>query len=437
MKIRTVDADSPAARAGLRAGDEILSVDGHEIRDIIDLKYYTYDARLRLRVLRPDGRERTLRLRKAEGADLGVEFDDFLMDRARHCVNRCVFCFIDQLPKGMRETLYFKDDDVRMSFLLGNYISLTNLTEHDLDRICEMRISPVNVSVHVTDPEARRRMLRNPRAGECLSIMRRLAEHRISMNCQIVLCPGYNDGPLLEQTLRDLTELYPAVPSVSVVPVGLSDHREGLCPLRPVDAAKAREIIETADRFGAMCLDRWGTRVVYCADELYLKAGLPIPGSGYYEDFPQIENGVGLMASFADEVRDAAASLAGAEIVPFSVATGVAAAPFMREMVAILLKSCNTIYECTHTVYAVENRFFGSQITVAGLVTGQDLCRTLEGQPLGERVFIPETMLRYGERVFLDDMTVEEVSARLGVPVIPVRVDGRAFAEAVLSPRTA
>ena len=435
MKIKSVDAGSPAARARLQAGDEILAVDGHEIRDIIDLKYYTYDARLQLRVLQPDGRERTVRVRKNEGADLGVEFDDFLMDKARHCVNRCVFCFIDQLPEGMRETLYFKDDDVRMSFLMGNYITLTNLSAHDLDRICEMRISPVNVSVHVTDPEARRRMLRNPRAGECLSLMQRLAEHRISMNCQIVLCPGFNDGPLLEKTLADLTALYPAVPSVSIVPVGLSDHREGLCPLRPVDADKAREIIETADRYGEQCLERWGTRVIYCADELYLKAGIPIPDSEYYEDFPQIENGVGLMASFSDEVREATAEFpAGARITPFSIATGVAAEDFMREMVALLLKSCDNNSVETHAVYGVENRFFGSQITVAGLVTGQDLCAQLEDRPLGQRLFIPETMLKYGEEVFLDDMTVTQVSQRLGVPVIPVKVDGRSFAAAILRP---
>lgn len=433
MKICSIAEGSPAARAKLHAGDEILSIDGHEIHDVIDLKYYTYDARLRVRVRDAQGRERTVRVRKDEGEELGVGFDDYLMDKARHCANRCVFCFIDQLPKGMRETLYFKDDDVRMSFLMGNYISLTNLTEHDLERICEMRISPVNVSVHVTDPEARRRMLRNPRAGECLAIMNRLAEHRISMNCQIVLCPGYNDGELLEKTLSDLIALFPAVPSVSIVPVGLSDHREGLCPLRPVDAEKAREIIDTANRFGEACLERYGTRVIYCADEFYLKAGLPVPESEYYEDFPQIENGVGLMASFEDEVREAAAALPrGAAIAPFSVATGVAAESFMRRMVALLMESCDNIHKCAHTVYAVENRFFGSQITVAGLVTGQDLLAQLSGKPLGERLFIPEVMLKYGERVFLDDMTVEELSAALGVPVLPVKVDGRSFAEAIL-----
>ena len=435
MKIASVDPGGPAGRARLQPGDEILAVDGHEIRDIIDLKYYTYDARLSLRVRRADGRERTVRVRKEEGAELGLTFDDYLMDKARHCVNRCVFCFIDQLPGGMRDTLYFKDDDVRMSFLMGNYITLTNLSSRDLDRICEMRISPVNVSVHVTDPEARKRMLRNPRAGECLTLMRRLAEHRISMNCQIVLCPGFNDGPLLEQTLSDLISLFPAVPSVSIVPVGLSDHREGLCPLRPVDPDKAREIIETADRFGETCLERFGTRVIYCADELYLKAGLPIPETEYYEDFPQIENGVGLMASFADEVRAAAAEFPkGAVITPFSVATGLAAEQFMREMVALLLEACDNREDDTAAVYGVENRFFGSQITVAGLVTGRDLCAQLAGKPLGKRLLIPETMLKYGEPLFLDDMTVTQVSEKLGVPVIPVKVDGRSLAAAVLRP---
>ena len=433
LKIASVEAGSPAERAKLHAGDEIVSVNGHEIRDVIDLKYYTYDALLRVRVLCPDGRERTLRVRKDEGEELGVVFDDYLMDQARHCANHCVFCFIDQLPKGMRDTLYFKDDDVRMSFLMGNYISLTNLTAHDLDRICEMRISPVNVSVHVTDPEARKRMLRNPRAGECLAIMRRLAEHRILMNCQIVLCPGYNDGALLEKTLDDLVSLFPAVPSVSIVPVGLSDHREGLCPLRPVDREKAQEVIRMAGRYGELCLERYGTRVIYCSDEFYLLAGLKIPESDYYEDFPQIENGVGLMASFADEVREAAATFPKhAEIAPFSIATGVAAESFMREMVALLLDSCDNIKKSAYTVYAVENRFFGTQITVAGLITGRDLLSTLKDKPLGERVLIPEVMLKYGEPVFLDDMTVEELSEKLGVPVVPVHVDGRSFAEAIL-----
>ena len=430
MKIREIEAGGAAEKAKLRAGDEILSINGHEIHDVIDLRYYSYESRLKLRILR-DGKERTVRMRKPESDDLGVQFEYDIMDSARHCKNKCVFCFIDQLPKGMRETLYFKDDDVRMSFLLGNYITLTNLTEHDLTRICEMRISPVNVSVQVTDPEARVRMLKNPHAGKCLEIMQMLAAHRISMNCQIVLCPGYNDGELLEKSLRDLIALYPAVPSVSVVPVGISDHREGLCPLTPVDREKALEIIAVANRYGEECLEKYGSRVIYCADEFYLKAGLPIPEVEYYEDFPQIENGVGLMASFEDEVRAAAGTVPKEAVIrPFSIATGVAAADYMRNMVELLLKSCDTKPE--YSVHMVENKFFGSQITVAGLLTGQDLLATLKGKPLGERVFITEAMLKHGEEVFLDDMTVTELSEALGVPVIPTRVDGFAFAEAIL-----
>ena len=233
MKILSIDADSPALRAKLEPGDEILSIDGHELLDILDLRYYSYDARLKLRVRKANGREKTVRVRKDEGEPLGVQFEEFLMDKPRHCANRCVFCFIDQMPPGMRESLYFKDDDLRMSFLLGNYITLTNLTERDLARICDMRISPVNVSVHATDPELRVKLLRNPRAGNCFEIMKRLAAHRITMNCQIVLCPDLNDGENLRRTLLDLASLYPAVPSVSIVPVGLTNYREGLYRSNP------------------------------------------------------------------------------------------------------------------------------------------------------------------------------------------------------------
>jgi putative radical SAM enzyme (TIGR03279 family) len=431
MKITSITPSSPAFRAKLQIGDELLSVGGHEIADVIDLRYHTYDAALKLKILR-GGREHTVRVRKGEGEELGIVGED-IMDSARRCANCCVFCFIDQLPPGMRETLYFKDDDVRMSFLMGNYISLTNLTERDISRIVELRISPVNVSVHVTDPAARVRMLGNPKAGECLEIMKMLAAHRIMMNCQIVLCPGFNDGALLEKTLADLCALFPAVPSISVVPVGLTKHREGLCHLNPVEKADALAAIECADRFGEACLEKYGTRVVYPADELYLKAELPIPPAEYYEDFPQIENGVGLMASFEDEVRAAAEDFPkNAEIRPFSIATGLAAEGFMRRMLEILLPACDNIYcDNMYNVYGVPNRFFGEQITVAGLVTGQDIVRTLTGKPLGERLLIPEVMLRHGERVFLDDMRVEDVEEALGVKVVSVPNDGAEFVRAV------
>ena len=431
MKILSVDADSPALRAGLEPGDEILSIDGHALSDILDLRYYSYDARLKLRVRRASGKEKTVRVRKDEGEPLGVQFEEFLMDKPRHCANRCVFCFIDQMPPGMRESLYFKDDDVRMSFLLGNYITLTNLTERDLSRICEMRISPVNVSVHATDPELRVKLLRNPRAGQCFSIMQRLAEHRITMNCQIVLCPGLNDGENLRKTMLDLASLYPAVPSVSIVPVGLTRYREGLYPLEPVSPQLAAQTIDLADEVGEMCLEKYGSRVMYCADELFLKAGRAIPEPAYYEDFPQIENGVGMMASLREEVETAAQGNEARTFRPFSIATGMAAGAFMRDMVDLLLGKCDNIENKTHTVFAIENSFFGPDVTVSGLLTGGVLRDALEGKDLGERLLIPSCMLRYGEEVFLDDMTVTALSRSLGVPIRVVGPRGEDLCAAI------
>lgn len=425
MLISEVYRQSAAEAAGLVPGDELISIDGHEIRDVLDFKFYSYNPRLSVKIRR-DGEEHTLKIRKDEGEELGVSTGDFLMDRPKHCANHCVFCFIDQNPKGMRDTIYFKDDDERMSFLMGNYITLTNLTKRDLDRICEMRISPVNVSVHATDPELRRRMLGNPGAGRLYELMERLSEAHISMNCQIVLCPGWNDGAQLERTLRDLIRLYPAVASVSIVPVGLTEHREGLCELRPVTREDALSVIDIAGRNGADCLAMFGTRLIFCADEFYLKAGLPIPEPDYYEDYPQLENGVGLMASLEDEVRLAAPDYRGRTAEPFSVATGVLAAPFICKMLDILFDSCNN-----NTVYAIENDFFGRSVTVAGLLTGRDILKQLRGKPLGSRLLIPGVTLRDRTETLLDDMTVTELSRELGVPVIPVPNDGAAFAAAV------
>ncbi|MBQ1503769.1 MAG: DUF512 domain-containing protein [Oscillospiraceae bacterium] len=417
MKILSIDADSPALRAKLEPGDEILSIDGHELLDILDLRYYSYDARLKLRVRKANGREKTVRVRKDEGEPLGVQFEEFLMDKPRHCANRCVFCFIDQMPPGMRESLYFKDDDLRMSFLLGNYITLTNLTERDLARICDMRISPVNVSVHATDPELRVKLLRNPRAGNCFEIMKRLAAHRITMNCQIVLCPDLNDGENLRRTLLDLASLYPAVPSVSIVPVGLTKYREGLYPLKSVSPELAAETIDIVGEIGEMCLEKYGSRVMYCADELFLKAGRPIPDSEYYEDFPQIENGVGMMASMREEVEIAAQENEKRTFRPFAIATGVAAGSFMRDMVDLLLEKCDNKNTKLHAVYSIENTFFGPDVTVAGLLTGGVLRDALKGKELGERLLLPSCMLRYGEEVFLDDMTLSELSQALDIPI--------------------
>ncbi len=429
MKIIKVDENSPAMRGGVKVGDELISVSGHEIRDVLDYKYHTYEKKLNLTLKRGEDTV-NVSVQKHEGEDLGLEFETYIMDKARSCANNCIFCFIDQLPKGMRDTLYFKDDDLRLSFLLGNYITLTNLGTRDIERIIDMRISPINISVHVTDASMREKMLGNRRAGNCYELMKRFAENRITMNCQIVCCPGYNDGEMLIKSLYDLKALFPAVASVSIVPVGLTAHREGLCPLAPVDEDKAREIIKTVNSVGDECMAEYGTRVFYCGDELYIKAGLPIPDHDHYEDFPQIENGVGMMASFEEEVRLAVEDLTeNDEVIEFSVATGTSAAPFIERMLDLLRSKCHNII---YNVYPIENRFFGGGVNVSGLLTGTDLISTLKGKKLGDRLLITKSMLRAGEDVFLDDLTVADVEQELAVTVLAVENDGGTFVDTVL-----
>ena len=430
MKITKVDAHSPAERAGIVVGDEIRSIGGHPIRDVLDYKYYGYERSLEIELTR--GAETVcVTVKKHEGEDLGLEFETYIMDKARSCANNCVFCFIDQLPKGMRDSLYFKDDDLRLSFLLGNYITLTNLGDRDIERIIEMRISPINISVHVTDPDIRVKMLGNRRAGRCFELMQRFAEARIMMNCQIVCCPGFNDGEVLKNTIADLKSLFPAVSSVSVVPVGLTAHRDGLCKLEPVDVHKAWDIVQIVTEAGNRCVEEFGTRVFYCGDELYLKAGLPIPDFDHYEDFPQIENGVGMMASMEEEVRCAVEDLEETDRkISVSVATGTSAAPFIERMLDLLAQKCHNI---EYTVYPIENRFFGGGVNVAGLITGGDIIDQLQGKPLADRLFITKCMLRSGEDVFLDDVRVPDVEKALGVRVVPVENDGYVFTDAVLN----
>ena len=388
--ITRVDPGSPALRAGLRAEDELVSVNGHEIRDVLDYRYYCENGRLLLE-FRRDGVLRRKRLRKEESEPLGLDFETYLMDRPRSCVNHCLFCFIDQLPRGMRDTLYFKDDDARLSFLQGNYITLTNLSSRELDRICALRISPINVSVQATDPEVRCRLLGNPRAGDCYEIMRRFAARRIHMDCQIVVCPGLNDGETLQKTMEDLAALYPQVSSVSVVPVGLTRHREGLAALTPVDAAIAGEIIDRVDAFGEKCLADCGSRIFACGDELYRKAGREVPDWDYYEGFPQFENGVGMLRSLEDEFRDALADRPEAsDPVPFAVATGGAAYPLFQKLLQLLADSC---YSVKGRLYGIRNDFFGESVNVAGLLTGQDLIAQLKGKELGKKLLISVSML--------------------------------------------
>ena len=421
-KIISVDEGSPAARAGLEAGETLLQIDGVAIRDVLDYKFYSYDARLTLQVLGQDGETvREVRVRKREGEPLGLNFEHYLMDKMKQCSNKCVFCFIDQLPKGMRETLYVKDDDARMSFLMGNYISMTNLSEADVDRILRMHISPVNISVQTTNPELRVKMLQNRRAGEALKIMDRFAEGGITMDCQLVVCKGLNDGDELRRSLHDLKKLYPAVNTISVVPFGMTDHREGLYPLEPTDKAAAAAILDIVEPFAQACLEELGTRLAWCGDELYLKAGRPLPDTAYYEDFTQFENGIGMLPLFMEEFRLALPGYEGRSARPFTIATGAAAAPSMALLLDEAAVKCDNL---NGKVVEIRNDFFGHRVSVAGLITGQDLIAQLKGRDLGERVLISANMLRDGGDVFLDDYTPQQVSDALGVPIVPVEIDG-------------
>ncbi|MBQ8345472.1 MAG: DUF512 domain-containing protein [Clostridia bacterium] len=424
---------SRAMRAGIREGDVLVSINGREIRDVLDYRFYLANRELTLSLLR-DGQPFSVSIRKQEYDDIGLEFETPLMDKKHSCENKCVFCFIDQLPKGMRKTLYFKDDDSRLSFLHGNYVTMTNMQQRDIERIVEMHISPVNISVHTTNPELRVRMMHNKRAGEVLSYLRTLADGGISLCCQIVLCKGLNDGSELDRTLHDLMALHPAVESVAVVPAGLTCHRDGLYPLEAFTKEDCRAVIRQINTYGDWCKKTFGTRLIYPSDEFYVKAELPLPDEDYYEEYSQIQNGVGLLTdmrtSFCAELA------AKEEYLPdfrpprhVSVATGEAAYQHICE----LCRMAEEVFDGLQvSVYLIQNDFFGHTVTVAGLLTGQDLCKQLAGKPLGSALLIPSTALRSEGDLLLDDRSPEEISAELGVPVHPTDSDGAAFLCALL-----
>lgn len=413
VTIAQVDPGSLAQRAGIRPGDRLASINGNPIRDVLDYRFYLADTRLLLALETPDG-PKTVRLRKGEYDDLGLSFDTYLMDRQHHCRNKCIFCFVDQLPRGLRDTLYFKDDDSRMSFLFGSYVTLTNTTEEEIRRIIKMHISPINVSVHTTDPELRVRMLKNPRAGEVLSYLPMLTGAGIQVNTQLVLCPGINDGDQLRRSLTDLAALGPNLQSVALVPVGLTCHREGLPPLRPMTREEARETLAIAEAFNAPILAKTGVRLALAADELFLIAGEPIPGPEYYGEFHQLEDGVGLTAllrqEFAEELDWAEPS---GRVRRTSLACGVAAAPLLESLCAT---AGEKFPHCHVSVYGVPNRLFGETVNVTGLLCGRDLIAELQGKPLGEALILSSVMLRHEGR-FLDDLLPEDLEAALGVPV--------------------
>jgi len=418
--IAKIENTSPL-RHRAHIGDRLIAINGNIIHDVLDYKFFGYDTELSITLCSPEGVERTVHISKAEGQDLGLEFETYLMDKPRSCANNCVFCFIDQLPRGMRRTMYFKDDDARLSFLLGNYMTMTNLSEREIQRICDLHISPINVSVHTTNPELRVKMLRNKNVGRCVEIMRRFADGGIRMNCQIVCCPGLNDGEELMRTMRELEAMHPAVHSVSIVPVGLTKYREGLFELTPFTPEHAAETIDMVTSFGDECIKKHGTRIFFCSDELYICAKRELPEDEFFEEHTQLENGVGMIRLLETEFKSALSLSDKPDGVPFSIACGVSVAPFFEKLVCTAHEKYDNI---DGRVYAIENDFFGHSINVTGLITGQDLINQLKGKNLGERLFISRNMLRREEMDFLDDVLLEEASDALGVPIYPIEQDG-------------
>lgn len=429
VKITEVSRGSLAEKCGILSGDALISINGEEIRDVLDYRFYMCEKKLSVVVCR-DGKTLTFAIKKGEYDDIGLEFETFLMDKKRSCRNGCIFCFIDQLPKGMRETLYFKDDDSRLSFLQGNYVTLTNLSDTDVERIIKMHMSPINVSVHTTDPELRVKMLRNKRAGEVLSYMKRFAEAGITMNCQIVLCKNINDGENLTNTMHDLAALYPAVSSVSVVPFGATKYRDNLYPIEQFTKEESAAVVYQVEDFAKKCKDYYGEYIFYCGDEFYLEGGLDIPDGEYYGEYSQIDNGVGMIASMKDEFDDAINDVEydGAHRT-LSVITGALAYPFIKSLCERLVDKCINL---NIQVYKIENDFFGRTVTVAGLVTGGDIIAQLKGENLGDAVYIPKTMLRADGDLFLDGTSVCELESALGAKVVTVENDGYDFVEKLI-----
>ena len=415
---------------GIEPGDKLLAITGNEIQDVFDYYYYEESEQLLLLIEKPDGEEWELEIEKDEDESLGIEFDQSLMDEYRSCRNKCMFCFIDQMPKGMRETLYFKDDDSRLSFLQGNYITLTNMSDHDVERIVKYRLEPINISFQTTNPELRCKMLHNRFAGEALKKVDILYRGQIEMNGQIVLCKGVNDGEELERTIRDLTGYLPYLKSVSIVPVGLTKYRDGLYPLEPFTKEDAREVLSVIHRWQEKIYQEHGIHMIHAGDEWYVLAEEEVPEEERYDGYLQLENGVGMMRLLFNEVQEALSAVTGDERQrEISLATGRLMYPYIGKILEEIRKKFPNI--TTH-LYAIRNDFFGERITVSGLITGQDLTGQLKGQPLGERLLLPCNMLKIGEPVFLDDFTLEEVENSLQVKTDIVKSSGQDLLDAVI-----
>lgn len=435
--IAHVKDGSIAQEMEIEAGDKLLEINGKKIQDVFDYQYLAEDEYIEVLVEKPDGEQWLLKIDKEADEDLGIEFENGLMDDYRSCHNKCIFCFIDQMPKGMRETLYFKDDDSRLSFLQGNYVTLTNMSDEDVERIVNYHLSPINISFQTTNPELRCKMLNNRFAGEALKKVDRFCEAGITMNGQIVLCKGVNDGAELERSIRDMSEYLPHLESVSVVPVGLSKYREGLYPLEPFEKEDAEAVIDLIEKWQKVFYEKFGLHFIHASDEWYILAGREMPEEERYDGYLQLENGVGMLRLLVTEFEEAMEELVNhGERFPdknlqkeVSMATGKLAYPYISRMAERLGKEYPGLKVY---VYSITNEFFGERITVSGLLTGQDILKQLMGKNLGEKLLLPQNVLRSGETVFLDDMTVAELENALQVTVDIVKSSGQDFVESIL-----
>ncbi len=424
VKISNVKKNSVCDVKGIKAGDELLKINGKEIMDVLDFDFYMAEQNVTMTFKCGDGKYKVV---KAQNTDCGLEFETYLMDKQQHCKNKCIFCFIDQLPKGLRPSLYFKDDDSRLSFLFGNYITLTNISEHEVQRIISMHISPVNVSVHTMNPELRVKMMKNKNAGESLKILKRFADAGIKMNTQLVLCPGINDGDELRRSIEELSSLYPSVQSIAAVPVGITKFREGLEKLEPYNKETAGETIDIIEEYSSKFRKEFGIGLCYPADEFFIKAERELPNAEYYDGFPQFDNGVGMVRSFTDDFLD---EMEDCNEKPsykkVTMATGADFYPFLNE----LCKKAEEKYNIEIQVKKIVNHFFGETITVSGLVTGIDLYEQLKDCELGEYLILPSSMISdytnhtENKNKFLDDMTLEELEERLNTKIILTNGDG-------------
>ncbi len=431
VRIKSVVKNSSADKHNIKSGETLVSINGNSIVDVLDYRFYQINSLVELEIHNSENSPRIVNIKKNEYDEIGLEFDTYLMDKQQSCKNKCVFCFIDQLPSGLRESLYFKDDDSRLSFLFGNYITLTNITRHEIDRIIKMHISPINVSVHTTNPELRVTMMKNKNAGNALEVLQEFAKASIKINCQIVLCPNLNDADELDKTLNDLVKLYPSIECVAIVPVGLTKHRDGLYPLVEFTKESAIKTLNQIENFGNDCLNKFGKRIAFASDEFYIKAEKDIPPADFYEGFEQLENGVGLISLLRDEFEYYFEEVTASKDLKrkVTIATGTAAKPYIEELANKLTDKFPNVKIQT---IGIKNNFFGGGVDVTGLVTGSDIIKQIKNIDIGDNLLVPSVMLRHERDIFLDDVSIIDLEKELNTNVILVDNNAEDLINAIL-----